>query len=321
MLLRQLPRISRSLTNSEARVVLPSSSAVAINPRISYRHAHTSSTISDPDPPPEELKASGHIPLVHPRDSRWGQNDGEPASSDRPGSPPPQENGNSLEPSRQIVTAGPSREGSPVYASPPFNTHQFFKVLERVFPPEVARSLMRATRALLVDRLGRIRREGLTAKDLDNHMYLFRAALSELRAEVTMRTRNDFAAIRTATTALRRDVDRVDIKMKEDISTLKHEIQMDLHSRKNEANTDIRQSDIMIEELMNKTTIQMGDLRTEMESVKWDNMRKSVGALSAFLLVILLTMEIRPSAKPHPSPKSNYPPPEAEGPEKTTWVV
>jgi hypothetical protein len=27
---------------------------------------------------------------------------------------------------------------------------------------------MRATRALLVDRVGRVRREGLTAKDLDN---------------------------------------------------------------------------------------------------------------------------------------------------------
>lgn len=38
-----------------------------------------------------------------------------------------------------------------------------------------------------------------------------------------MRTRNDSAAIRTATTALRRDVDRVDVKMKEDMATLKHE--------------------------------------------------------------------------------------------------
>jgi hypothetical protein len=38
-----------------------------------------------------------------------------------------------------------------------------------------------------------------------------------------MRTRNDSASIRTATTALRRDVDRVDVKMKEDLTTLKHE--------------------------------------------------------------------------------------------------
>ena len=53
--------------------------------------------------------------------------------------------------------------------------------------------------------------------------YLFRAALSELRAEMTLTTKNDSASVTTATTALRRDLDRLDQKMKEDIATLKHE--------------------------------------------------------------------------------------------------
>jgi hypothetical protein len=53
--------------------------------------------------------------------------------------------------------------------------------------------------------------------------YLFRAALSELRAEQTARSRNESATIRSATAALRREVDRLDVKMKEDLGTLKHE--------------------------------------------------------------------------------------------------
>lgn len=57
----------------------------------------------------------------------------------------------------------------------------------------------------------------------EKQAYLFRAALAELRAEITMSTNNDSAAIRTATSALRREVDRLDIKMKEDVTTLKHE--------------------------------------------------------------------------------------------------
>jgi len=57
---------------------------------------------------------------------------------------------------------------SPTYTSPPFHTHTFFAALEKTFPEQIARSLMRATRALLVDRIGRVRREGLTVKDLDN---------------------------------------------------------------------------------------------------------------------------------------------------------
>lgn len=54
------------------------------------------------------------------------------------------------------------------YQNPPFNTHAFFSVLEKTFPKQTARSLMRATRALLVDRIGRVKHDGLTYKDLDN---------------------------------------------------------------------------------------------------------------------------------------------------------
>jgi len=36
-------------------------------------------------------------------------------------------------------------------------------------------------------------------------------------------TKNDSAAIRASTAALRREVDRLDIKMKEDVATMKHE--------------------------------------------------------------------------------------------------
>lgn len=141
------------------------------------------------------------------------------------------------------VSSVPSTDVSrvPTYSNPPFHTHAFFTALEKTFPTPTARSLMRATRALLVDRVGKVRREGLTVKDLDNvrsisslfsiliffeilqQAYLFRAALSELRAEITMMTNNDSAAIRSATAALRREVDRLDVKMKEDIGTLKHE--------------------------------------------------------------------------------------------------
>ncbi|KAG5637837.1 hypothetical protein H0H81_003042 [Sphagnurus paluster] len=174
---------------------------------------------------------------------------------------------------------------------------------------------MRATRALLVDRVGKVRREGLTAKDLDNAVqqaYLFRAALSELRAEITMMTKNDSAAIRTATAALRREVDRLDVKMKEDVGTLKHEIQMDVDSRKAEAKSDLKQRDIAIEEVLNKVIVSVSDLRTDVEEIKWENMRRAVVTLSAFVVVIIIAMEVRPKHR-SPAPSLALPPPIGNG--------
>ena len=127
------------------------------------------------------------------------------------------------------------------YQNPPFDTHAFFGELEKTFPKPTARSLMRATRALLVDRIGKVKRDGLTYKDLDNvkcrvalsscarfdlcaqQAYLFRAALSEMRAEMTTRTRAETAAIRAQSAALRREVDTLNARLKESLDGLKHE--------------------------------------------------------------------------------------------------
>jgi len=142
---------------------------------------------------------------------------------------------------------------------------------------------------------------------------------------MTMSTKNDSAAIRAATAALRRDVDRLDVKMKEDIGNLKHEIQMELDSRKNEAKADLKQQDISIEELLNKAIVSVSDLRTDVEEIKWDNMRKAVLTLSAFVLVIIIMMEVQPHAKKvqpapplPPRPDGNIP---TEGMERTEWVT
>jgi len=182
---------------------------------------------------------------------------------------------------------------------------------------------MRAIRALLVDRIGKVKRDALTIKDLESQAYLFRAALSELRTEMTMRTRNGSAAMRTATSALRREVDALDGQMKEDIASMKHEIQMDLDSRKNEAKNDLKRQAIHHEELLNKSLVTLGELRTLSEEVRWDNMRNSVIALSAFLLVIIFSMEIfttdRSSKKPPPIPEVTQL--EGEGLQKMNWVT
>ncbi|KAJ7179923.1 hypothetical protein C8R43DRAFT_382531 [Mycena crocata] len=303
MIVRRLLRLCRSIS-TESHLPPPPS----LLPIVISRDAHSS--MSDPS-------TSRSISLAHPRDPLL-RSDKIPYRTERSSEPsndepitlhPPA----SSQPSASTSTEGapPSTSGVPStlldtssavssYANPPFHTHAFFTALEKTFPTPTARSLMRATRALLVDRLGRVRREGLAVKDLDNQAYLFRAALAELRAEITMSTNNDSAAMRTATSALRREVDRLDIKMKEDIATLKHEIQMELDSRKNETKTEFKQQDIAIEELLNKAVVHISDLRTDVEEIKWDNMRRAVVALSAFLVVIVVSMELRP--KPRPTP-------------------
>jgi len=108
---------------------------------------------------------------------------------------------------------------------------------------------------------------------------------------------------------------------------LKHEIQMDVESRKNEEKGASKKVDLEIEALLNKSLVTVYDLRSGVEEVKWDNMRKSVATLTAFLFVIVVAMELHPRYESLPTPpppptvsvshNPHNPPFHIEGSEKT----
>jgi len=149
-----------------------------------------------------------------------------------------------------------------------------------------------------------------------------------MRAEMTTRTRAETAAIRAQSAALRRDVDILSARLKESLDGLKHEIQMDVDSRKNEEKGASKKVDLEIEALLNKSLVTLYDMRSDVEEVKWDNMRKSVVALTAFLFVIVVGMELlRPQPKNPPAPSttsvshSPHTPLQEEGSEKSGSVT
>lgn len=82
---------------------------------------------------------------------------------------------------------------------------------------------MEAVRRFIVRR-GEVARDCMLGKeDMENAAYLFRAALNELRTELSVRTRNDGTALKAMSSAIRREVDQLEQKLKEDVQTLKHE--------------------------------------------------------------------------------------------------
>jgi len=140
----------------------------------SRRTVQTGKSIADPPPDTTSIALS-----THPTDSVSAPTrpsnllDAGSASSSTSSfvssfSQDPRQGNNSKSPPQTSDVPSTDVARVPTYSHPPFHTHAFFTALEKTFPTPTARSLMRATRALLVDRVGKVRREGLTVKDLDN---------------------------------------------------------------------------------------------------------------------------------------------------------
>ncbi|WVQ75058.1 hypothetical protein IAR50_004667 [Cryptococcus sp. DSM 104548] len=177
---------------------------------------------------------------------------------------------------------------TPRHLQHPFDTHAFVSYLEKNgLDRPTARALMESVKDMIIKR-GKVTRDTMVGKEeQENAAYLFNAALSELRTELSVQTRNDGLALKAVAGAIRRDVEGLEQKIKEDIQTLKHDIEMDMNNRKAETRTEMKGFDIYIEEINNKFTISLGDLRTEIESVKWDATRR---AISVIILIVVATI-------------------------------
>ncbi|WVN86831.1 uncharacterized protein L203_102004 [Cryptococcus depauperatus CBS 7841] len=177
---------------------------------------------------------------------------------------------------------------TPRHLRHPFDTHAFVSYLEKnaLYRPS-AIALMEGVKEMIIER-GKTTRDTMVGKEeMENTAYLFNAALSELRTELSVQTRNDGLTLKTMSGAIRREIEQLEQKMKEDIQTLKHDIEMDMNNRKAETRTEMKGFDIYIEEVNNKFTISLGDLRTEIESVKWDATRR---AISVIIIIVVATI-------------------------------
>lgn len=134
----------------------------------------------------------------------------------------------------------------------------FLSTVKRHDPAE---AIMEALRHLLITRGERVLDHHMSKTEVDNQAYLFTAALSELRTELQVRARNDAAALRSMMTLLQREVDGLNQKMREDTGAMKHDIQVDMNNRKGEAKEEQNTLEQEIQDLNNRFTISISDLK------------------------------------------------------------
>lgn len=76
--------------------------------------------------------------------------------------------------------------------------------------------------------------------------------------------------------AVTRDVESIGQKLREDVALMKNEITLDLNNRKNEGREELKTIEMKIQEMNNKLTVSLGDVRTGIEAVRWETIWKGM---------------------------------------------
>ncbi|RUS26041.1 hypothetical protein BC938DRAFT_471300 [Jimgerdemannia flammicorona] len=156
-----------------------------------------------------------------------------------------------------------------------FDTYRLVKLLEKKgFTRDQSIDIMGGIKHMLRDRASALRSRMLSKSDLENESYLFRAALSELRTEIAILRRNDMTLLQSEVAAITRETDALNQRLREDVAMMKSDIQLDMNNRKSETREDQKSIDVRIQEANNKFTICLGDIRTDLEAVRWETIWK-----------------------------------------------
>ncbi|XDG01085.1 hypothetical protein ABKA04_000700 [Annulohypoxylon sp. FPYF3050] len=176
----------------------------------------------------------------------------------------------------------PEETHHPHISTPPyvhhFDSYSLVKELEAGgYTKGQAITVMKAIRGLLAQNLD-VAQEGLISKsDVENETYLFRAACSELSAEVQNNRKTADETTRQQRTQLQHEVDIVNQRMSQDLMTLKDDVKGMFNDRRMNVREEQRTMESAIQQLNLKISVDLNsDSRSDIEGLRWVLIRRSV---------------------------------------------
>ncbi|KAF2180234.1 hypothetical protein K469DRAFT_753470 [Zopfia rhizophila CBS 207.26] len=173
-----------------------------------------------------------------------------------------------------------------------FDTYGLVKDLAKSgFTQEQAVTIMKALRAILTDNM-ELARAGLVSKsNVENETYLFRAACSELRTEISNNRKGETEKMRTERNQLQHEVDILNQRLAQESSSLKDELKGLFDDRKMAVRQEQRTMETKLQELNYKITVALNsDARSEVEGLRWELTRRAAIAIGVSALMLFAAL-------------------------------
>ncbi|KAL8814135.1 MAG: hypothetical protein Q9223_006617 [Gallowayella weberi] len=178
-----------------------------------------------------------------------------------------------------------SEEKPPHLQAPPY-THHFdtftttLSLQNGGFTPAQSITLMKAVRGLLARNLS-LARAGLVSKsDVENETYLFRAACSELRTEISNLRKTSHRTSSTQLAHLTHETEILSQRLTQESSALKDEMRGMLNDRRMAVRAEQQAVEQRIQELNYKIAVALNsDSKSEVEGLRWVLTRRAAMAI------------------------------------------
>lgn len=173
------------------------------------------------------------------------------------------------------------------------DTYRLVQQLERDgnFSRRQSIALMRLINEVWTEENRQLSSKMVTKSQVEKETYFYKAALHDMKSELTSLRKTETANLQSATMSIERDLESLSSKFREDSSAIKSEMQLDLNQRRSEMKDVLNKQEMKVQEMDHYMSIRVGELKTAIETTKLELLTKwasSIALMTAAISVITI---------------------------------
>jgi len=166
--------------------------------------------------------------------------------------------------------------------SPYFDSHQFVTRLEKEgLSREQSEGLMVAIEQVIDESMKNLITGLVTRNEMEKQQYTQRVDFAKLKSEIQLVEKQDFALLKSENERLISELEKLKQRLREEITRTQASVRLDLNLEKGRIRDELGVRELKIREVDTRIEGEIGNLRTTMESVKFNILQYVVGTVAS----------------------------------------
>ncbi|KAJ1981269.1 Protein fmp32, mitochondrial [Dimargaris verticillata] len=185
---------------------------------------------------------------------------------------------------RTISSSRP--DGAP--AEHHFDTLKLTQRLEQEgFSSQQSEAVMRCLRDVVGESITNFKKDMVTKADQEKNVYMYKVDFAQLKSEIQMLEKNDYTVMKSEISKLMGEVEKLRQKLKEEITRCQAGVRLDMNLEKGRIRDESGTQMLKVKETNTKIEAEISNLRTQMETIKFQILQYMIGTITGSAALIL----------------------------------
>ncbi|KAH9823174.1 hypothetical protein DFH28DRAFT_880247 [Melampsora americana] len=187
---------------------------------------------------------------------------------------------------------------SKINQSAHFDSHQFVTQLQKDgLSRDQAEGLILAIEQVIDQSIKGLITGLVTRNEIEKQQYTQRVDFAKLKSEIQLVEKQDFALLKSENERLLSELEKLKQRLREEITRTQASVRLDLNLEKGRIRDELGLRELKIREVDTRIEGEIGNLRTTMESVKFNILQYVVGTVASSGALLLAYIRMSVSSK------------------------